>query len=141
MCCLFLILATMAVGCTVKPQVDVLQNFQLGLWICWTTCRRCYGQLILDWQSHSPDVRTLATLAEFLTPLPISCGLTPVTLTVAVCISWGIQPIRVYPPCNTMEFQALPIDGPAGGRKPIILSIAQFRPEKVFVPLFFPLLR
>jgi alpha-1,2-mannosyltransferase len=42
---------------------------------------------------------------------------------------WGQPAMRVYPPCNTTEFQALPLQ-PPGGRQPIVLSIAQFRPEK-----------
>lgn len=38
----------------------------------------------------------------------------------------------VYPPCNTSELLAMPLAPtvPAGGGKRIVLSIAQFRPEK-----------
>lgn len=36
---------------------------------------------------------------------------------------------RVYPPCDTSVLQALPLERPT--RTPIIISVAQFRPEKV----------
>lgn len=37
---------------------------------------------------------------------------------------------KVYPPCNTMEFQALPLDGPPGvGRKPIVSAHPNCRAE------------
>lgn len=34
--------------------------------------------------------------------------------------------LRVYPPCDTKEMEKYPLDG----REPIIISVAQFRPEK-----------
>ena len=44
---------------------------------------------------------------------------------------WGVTPRVVFPPCDTRRLQALPLDGPAGGRTPrLVLSVAQFRPEK-----------
>ena len=35
----------------------------------------------------------------------------------------------VFPPCDTRALEALPLQ-PAGGRRPQVLSLAQFRPEK-----------
>ncbi len=39
---------------------------------------------------------------------------------------WHTKSEIVYPPCDTERLNALPLKG----RKPIIVSVAQFRPEK-----------
>ncbi|KAI9566213.1 glycosyltransferase family 4 protein [Boletus coccyginus] len=38
----------------------------------------------------------------------------------------GVKPVTVYPPCDTRELAEFPLQG----REQIILSVAQFRPEK-----------
>jgi len=41
------------------------------------------------------------------------------------------QPLRVFPPCNTEELAQIPLKGPKrNAKKPVIVSIGQFRPEK-----------
>lgn len=42
---------------------------------------------------------------------------------------WGGAPAIVFPPCDTRALEALPLS-PDGGRRPEVLSLAQFRPEK-----------
>ena len=36
----------------------------------------------------------------------------------------------VFPPCDLRRLQQLPADGPDGQRRPCVLSVGQFRPEK-----------
>jgi len=42
----------------------------------------------------------------------------------------GADVALVYPPCNTVDFQALPLDADRRHKGATVLSIAQFRPEK-----------
>ena len=42
---------------------------------------------------------------------------------------WGGAPAVVFPPCDTRALEALPLL-PQGGRQALVLSLAQFRPEK-----------
>jgi alpha-1,2-mannosyltransferase len=42
---------------------------------------------------------------------------------------WQVTPIVVFPPCDTRSLEGLPLV-PPGGRGRVVLSIAQFRPEK-----------
>ena len=43
---------------------------------------------------------------------------------------WGGDVKVVYPPCDTRSLQELPIEPEGKGRSHVILSVAQFRPEK-----------
>jgi alpha-1,2-mannosyltransferase len=45
---------------------------------------------------------------------------------------WGVEPSIVFPPCDTKQLQALPLEPPNGprGSSRLVLSVAQFRPEK-----------
>jgi len=42
---------------------------------------------------------------------------------------WGVRVQTVFPPCDTRTLRTLPLE-PPGGREHLILSVAQFRPEK-----------